>query len=185
MDWVAVYGATLATAVALWDGYRFVRARRPKVEVDAGMGLIMPTIEAGDALLALKRGDDVVDRIEWRSDVTVVNRGQSKQFVQGVFLHQRIGDTGVRVHLTDYEFPISLEPDESAHFVFVDDTTDVDLAYPILAVAELSNGKTFESTPFGPAVSEGAYVMLPEKIFNNMTEKTGRKFFIYEVNDPT
>src|SRR4051812_21487954 len=106
-DWVAVYGAVLATALAIWEAYKY-RQDRPRLRVEAEIaGLRIRFVVPGDG-------------VEWKDQyldtgnppflaVTITNIGRHSVVVDRVGGKQSGVDFSIKY--PPVELPVTVEPD--------------------------------------------------------------------------
>ncbi|PYC66587.1 hypothetical protein C7C45_24110 [Micromonospora arborensis] len=143
-DWVAIYGALVATAVAAWQGITYWQDRRPKLLVrirttldlteDGRYDLFMEAIESASAALFAR-----VIRLE----LTIVNVGRGKVHLYDMTLYQTSPHLAFELNASA-SFPRWIEPGEAIVIVpLPEDMAGVDLTADAIVRVTTSTGQEF------------------------------------------
>jgi hypothetical protein len=188
-DWIAIYGAVVATCVAAWQAATYWAETRPKIRV--GTFLMTLMIEAKPPADADPKA--WIRTLPWRLQIEVLNLGRSSATIGSIEVRTKQSESGSTSWSSlDWDLPWTLAPGEERMIELTDlEAGLLEDGQELLVEVRTTTGRSFTDTV--TVGGEGLHlVVTPRKGFVELAQQTDSRFYTAErhifgagsANDP-
>lgn len=173
-DWIAVYGAVVATVVAAWQAITYWQERRPKVRVSSFLMTLVPELKPPpdtDTKAWLRT-------LPWRLQIEVLNLGRSDVTIGRIDVRTKRTESGYTSWSSrDWDLPWVLAPGEERGIALTDEEGgDLDDGQELLVEVQTTSGRGFTDTLV--VGGKGMHlVTTPLEGFVELVQETDARFY--------